>query len=304
MPSVLVVDDSATDRVLAGRLLQLEQDFDVSYATNGREALDSVRARVPDLIVSDLQMPEMNGLELVEAVRRDFPAVPVVLMTARGSEEIAAEALRRGAASYVPKVSLGDDLRPTVHRILTAAHADRMHSRLMHSLEECECRFRLRNDPELIEPLIAHFQEMLRCLPLGDEAERLRVGEAVKQAVWIAHAHGNLELPLAADLTDRRFRELTAERRREAPFSARTLLVTASVSADHAIFTVHHDGPGIDVSAFPTSFDAAAVDHAWLSGFVFIPTVMDDVRYEDDGRAICLLKKAAVEEMPLDFGEE
>ena len=76
MPSVLVVDDSATDRVLAGRLLQLEQDFEISYATNGREALDSVRARVPDVIVSDLQMPDMNGLELVEAMRRDYPAVP------------------------------------------------------------------------------------------------------------------------------------------------------------------------------------------------------------------------------------
>jgi CheY-like chemotaxis protein len=301
---VLVVDDSATDRVLAGRLLQLEQDFEISYATNGREALDSVRARVPDVIVSDLQMPEMNGLELVEAMRRDYPAVPVVLMTARGSEEIAAEALRRGAASYVPKVSLGDNLRDTVHRILVAAHADRMHTRLMHSLEECECHFRLRNDPELIEPLIAHFQEMLRCLPLADEAERLRVGVAVKQAAWIAHYHGNLELPVNADVSDREFRELAAQRRREAPYSSRTLQVTASVAVDHAIFTIRHDGPGIDVSAFPTDLGVAAVDHSWLAGFVFIPTVMDDVRYEDDGRAICLLKKAALDEMPLDFGEE
>lgn len=295
MPRVLVVDDSATDRVLAGRLLQQQDEFEVSFAKNGREALESLRDGAPDAIVSDLQMPEMNGLELVSAVRRDYPSVPVVLMTARGSESIASEALRCGAASYVPKVSLGDHLRDTVRRIVGAARADRMHSRLMHSLDECDCRFRLRNDAELIEPLIAHLQELLRCLPLEDEGERLRVGLAVKHAVLIAHHHGNLELPLDAALSDRDFYEQSAARRHEPPYSSRTLLVSAHVSPEQAVFTVRHDGPGIPFTRLPTNLPDAAVDHSWLGGFVLMPTVMDDIRYSDDGQEIALLKKAASE---------
>ncbi len=302
MTSVLVVDDSATDRVLAGRLLEKHDGTAVSYAANGREALDALQIQLPDLIVSDLQMPEMDGLALVEEVRREHPSIPVVLMTARGSEQIAAEALRRGAASYVPKVCLSDDLVATVSRVLAAARADRLHSRLMHSLDECDCRFRLRNDPELIDPLIAHFQEMLRCLPLEDEAERLRVGVAVKHAVWIAHDYGNLEMPLNSDASDRELRELAAARRREPPYCDRTLFVSAQICTEQAIFSIRYAGPPIDMASLPENIEAAAVDHGLLGGFVFLPTVMDDVRF--DGCEISLLKKAVREDFSLDVGED
>ena len=255
--------------------------------------MEEVRRRSTDVIVCDLQMPEMNGLELVAAVRDEFPSIPVVLMTNRGSEEIAAEALRRGAASYVPKVRLADHLCDTVGRILKAAAADRMHSRLMHSLEQCDCRFRLRNDPELISPLVSHIQEMLRCVPLGDESERLRVGVAVKHALWIAHHHGNLEIPLNGERSDDDFQTLAAERRGQAPYHSRDLTVSIHISSSETIFKITHDGPGIDVSQLPAQLETAAVDRSWLRGFVLIPSVMDDIRYDDHGRTLCLLHKAA-----------
>ena len=293
MANILVVDDSAVDRMLAGRLLQQDSRFAVTFAENGREALAEVRRHSPDVIVCDLQMPEMNGLELVAAVREEFPSIPVVLMTNRGSEEIAAEALRRGAASYVPKVRLADHLCDTVGRILKAADADRMHSRLMHSLEQCDSRFRLRNDPELIEALVSHIQEMLCCVPLGDESERLRVGVAVKHALWIAHHHGNLEIPLNGERTDDDFQTLANERRHQAPYYSRSLTVSIHISTSETIFKIGHDGPGIDVSQLPPQLETAAVDRSWLGGFVLIPSVMDDVRYDDSGRTLCLLHKAA-----------
>lgn len=293
MANVLVVDDSLIDRTLAGRLLQQDPRFAVSFAENGRTALEEVRTNSPDVIVCDLQMPEMNGLELVEAVREEFPSIPVVLMTNRGSEEIAAEALRRGAASYVPKVRLADNLRETVDRILKAAAADKMHSRLMHSLEQCDSRFRLRNDPELIEPLVNHLQELLRCVPLGDESERLRVGVAIRHALWIAHYHGNLEIPLNGNPNDDEFQTLATQRRSQAPYHERSLTVSIQISTQEIIVTIHHEGPGIDISQLPPQLETAAVDHSWLRGFVLIPSVMDDVRYDNAGRAICLLHKAA-----------
>lgn len=294
MTQALVVDDSATDRVLAGRLLEQGGDIEVAFAGNGREALEAVRQRIPDVIVCDLQMPEMNGLELVEAIKREYPAVPVVLMTARGSEAIAAEALRKGAASYVPKMILAEHLRETVNRIVGAASADRRHSRLMHALDECRCRFRLRNDPGLIEPLTAHIQEMLRSLPLGDEAERLRVGQAVKHALWVAHRHGNLEVPLDTNLSDSELQLLVAERSEQEPYALRSMLVEVHVSGAEAVVTVTHDGPGIDIGVLPEDLESAAVDKSWLAAFVIVPSVMDDVRFDDDGRTIGLLKKAVL----------
>ena len=107
MPSILIVDDSAVDRRLVGALVSKDPDLAVEYANDGAEAIAAVSRRLPDLVITDLVMPEMNGLELVTAVRRDYPHVPVILMTSQGNEEIAVEALARGAASYVEQVDLG-----------------------------------------------------------------------------------------------------------------------------------------------------------------------------------------------------
>ena len=68
-------------------------------------------------------MPEMDGLELVQAIRRDYPALPVILMTAMGSEDVAARALHHGAASYVRKRSLAKEIVRTVGSVLGVARA-------------------------------------------------------------------------------------------------------------------------------------------------------------------------------------
>src|SRR5262245_41439339 len=130
MATVLVVDDNPVDRHLAGALLAKRPELKVVYADNGRQALALLQEHPPDLILTDLHMPEMDGLELVVEVRKDFPLVPVILMTAYGSEEIAIQALQKGAASYVPKRNLAQDLTDTVENVLSLAQASRSQTRL------------------------------------------------------------------------------------------------------------------------------------------------------------------------------
>src|SRR5437764_9766136 len=101
--TVLIVDDSPVDRCLMAGLLETELSLRVRFAADGAEALALIEREPPGLILTDLQMKPMDGLELVGAVRARHPLVPVILITAYGSEEIAVQALRRGAASYVPK---------------------------------------------------------------------------------------------------------------------------------------------------------------------------------------------------------
>src|SRR6516165_12456236 len=110
MARVLIVDDSTVDRRLAGRLLEKQLGLDVSYAKDGRAALKALAKEPPDLVLTDMHMPNLNGLELVEQIRGNHPLIPVILMTAFGSEDLAVEALRKGAASYVPKRVLAEEL--------------------------------------------------------------------------------------------------------------------------------------------------------------------------------------------------
>src|SRR5206468_6188287 len=120
------------------------------FAADGLEALAVLEREPPTLVLTDLLMPGLDGLQLVEAVRGRFPLVPVVLMTAHGSEEVAIRALRAGAASYVPKKDLANDLVPTLERVLAAAQVDRRRQRFLESVTELECRLVLENDHALV----------------------------------------------------------------------------------------------------------------------------------------------------------
>ena len=186
MTNILIVDDSAIDRRVVGELLsrhpsvevQYEVDgaevventpftelaaggphFQIDYAEDGRQALAKLAHRPVDLVITDLLMPEINGLQLVAAVREKYPRIPVILMTSQGSEEIAVQALQQGAASYVPKRLLLRYLWETIAKVLKAAVESHGEARLIQCMLRTESIFHLENDPALFEPLVRYLQE-------------------------------------------------------------------------------------------------------------------------------------------------
>jgi len=101
-PQVLVVDDDDANRVTLERILA-RAGYDVSHADSGRSAMESLRNRPVDLILTDLKMPGMSGIDLLKAAKVVDPAIEVVVMTAYGTVETAVEAMKEGAYDFVAK---------------------------------------------------------------------------------------------------------------------------------------------------------------------------------------------------------
>src|SRR5262249_55853972 len=152
----------------AANLAEQALGWEIAQVENGAQALAALARQAPDIVLTDLQMPEVNGLELVRAVRRLQPLVPVVLMTAYGSEEIAIQALQQGAASYVPKKVLERDLASTLERVLGVARVGRQRQRLLSRVTRAEADFVLENDPSLLSVLRALQQEAAESMGLVD----------------------------------------------------------------------------------------------------------------------------------------
>ena len=297
MTTVLVVDDSAVDRRLAGGLLEKRDDWTIQYATDGKEALELFAKQAPDVVVSDLQMPNLNGLELVEQIRDRYPLVPVILMTAHGSEDIAVQALERGAASYVPKSRLGQDLLDTVDNVLSIALADRRHDQLMECLTRAETAFVLNNDAATIPALIDYLQDHIARVGLCDETGRIRLGVAIEEAILNALYHGNLEISTeqlseaSVDLLDPNRVDPIEQRRNMPPYRDRRIFVQAKLTPQEAVFVVRDEGPGFDPSALPDPSDPANLERESGRGLMLMRTFMDEVRFNEQGNEVTMIKR-------------
>jgi DNA-binding NtrC family response regulator len=118
-PNILVADDERSIRLMLETGLTLN-GFRVTAVRTGREAMEALNTGEYDAVLSDIYMPDGGGLELVDSLRSSHPALPIVLMTAQGSLEVAVEAVQRGAADFIGKpfdVSAVVDL---LRRILSA----------------------------------------------------------------------------------------------------------------------------------------------------------------------------------------
>lgn len=291
MPRVLVVEDSPTQAAEIGFLLE-EAGFETVHVADGLAALSAIRRGRPDLIVTDLQMPRMDGLELVEAVRADHPAIPVVLVTAHGSEDVAARALRRGAASYVPKRDLARDLAKVVAQIIALSAPDPERMRILERLDDARLRFTLENDASLVAPLVCHLEDVVFQMDLCDRTDLTRVAVALREALVNAIDHGNLELDSDLRQDDERvYRRLGDERRAQAPYRDRRVHLDVLVSRDAATFTIRDEGPGFDPSTLPDPEDPANLERVGGRGLLLIRTLMDDVTFNDAGNAITLVKR-------------
>ncbi len=115
---ILVVDDEKSLVLLASRILKKE-GYQVRGAYSGPEALVIIKKFAPNLVISDLKMPEMSGLELLKKVKKDWPEIDFIILTAYGSVENAVEAMKCGALDYLIKpLKNPDELRLAVEKVL------------------------------------------------------------------------------------------------------------------------------------------------------------------------------------------
>jgi len=115
---ILVADDHAVVRRGLRALLEAQPGIEVcGEASTGTETLETVKKTKPDLVVLDLTMPEMNGLDVTRAVREQSPSTSVLVLTMHFSEELAREVLRAGAMAYVLKSDADSELLAAIDHV-------------------------------------------------------------------------------------------------------------------------------------------------------------------------------------------
>jgi two-component system alkaline phosphatase synthesis response regulator PhoP len=130
---ILIVDDDATMVNLLSTILEID-GFETQRALSGREAFDMLAIGVPDMVLLDIMMPEMDGFEVLARLREDptTKRLPIIMLTARTDDKDIFEGWRRGADEYVTKPFDPHDLVEIIKMVLSRSMEERLEERAQH----------------------------------------------------------------------------------------------------------------------------------------------------------------------------
>jgi CheY-like chemotaxis protein len=289
MANILVVDDSPVDRMLLRNYAEKIAGYSVIEAESGEDALFKIREWDIDLVVTDLLMPGMDGLELVNKVRDSYPDLPVILATAHGSEAVATQALEAGASGYIPKSDMQNVIVPTIRNVLAILNSQRSYAQLIDCSQEVTFKFDLANDPSLFPPLVDLCDKMLSGMSPLDRIQRLRVVIAVEQALQNALFRGNLEIedwvkvPFGEEGPSNELFQLMNHRLKDPAIAKRRIKVAIKINRDHFECQIHDQGRGFD-HASKGELNSATTGR----GLVLINTFMDSVQFNPVGNQVVM----------------
>jgi len=282
------------------KLLLESGSHQVTSCDDGIPALELLSNGNCELVITDLELPVMNGLELIRKMKADFPQIPAVLITGHGSERLAAEALKIGATAYVPKSMIDELLLGTVEDVLGVMRTDLRYTELIDCTVENRLVFELPNRPELIITAIDLVTQLAAGMDLLTVVERYRVSQAMQHAASNALYRGNLELSRqqcpqvsVTEVSEDSQPQIVRDRMNSAPYRNRKIYFDARLMRDLIRVVIKDDGPGFDHKSLETrinSQEGSAFTGDSGRGFAIIYRFMDKVSFNAAGTEITLVK--------------
>ncbi|GAB4313757.1 MAG: response regulator [Candidatus Sumerlaeia bacterium] len=259
---ILIVDDEPAAleylALLAGRA-----DHNVRTALDGDTALRAFREMRPDLILTDLQMPGLSGLELLEIIRREDSRVIVIIITGHGSERNAAEALRLGANDYINKPVRPRQLEALLNKYDGIVKAHQLARQIPDMVVERTLTIRFENRVELV-PEVAEFL-VNETRNLLSEEDRLGVHLGLNELLMNAVEHGNLQISAeektaAMSESQQGLIQLYQSRLSDPLLATRRVTVQFTAGNGRCEWIISDEGEGFDYNrlADPTRTDGLA----------------------------------------------
>jgi CheY-like chemotaxis protein/anti-sigma regulatory factor (Ser/Thr protein kinase) len=288
----LVVDDEPSIR----DLLQLQLSSlgcRVAVAADGRAALDLLHADPVDLIFTDIRMPKMSGIQLLQEVKAISPETSVVVLSGYATVEDTVQALRLGALDFIHKPFRRADVERAVERYRRLRRDAHLTANYLSQLQSSSQGLTIPSDKEAARVVATSLTRDLVGLGLCTPAERESVTLALHEAVLNAIIHGNLGVPSSLKNQDvRLFENLIDERRRDPIVGSRTVRIEATADRTRAEFVIEDQGEGFDHRRLPDPTEAASLMEVSGRGLLIIRLTMDQVRWNDRGNRIMLSWKA------------
>jgi CheY-like chemotaxis protein len=289
---ILIAEDMEDSRFYLQTLLE-GRGYQVAAAENGKSAIHLFQENDFDLIISDIRMPEMDGLSMLRTIKKSHPQTPVIIISAYRELENVIEALRYGACDYITKPYEEKQVFDSIDRVSRLTDIETIEKNFTGHLRHEFRSFDFETHPDEVNEMAHYLCRNLTLLGLKAEVQSLQVSliEALTNAVY----HGNLELSSTmkkgGDInTFKTYREAALEKLKLAPYKTRKVRVEYSLDQQKVQFVIRDEGPGFDPSKLADPTDPESFLKPSGRGLLMIRTFCDEVNWNKTGNEITLVK--------------
>jgi CheY-like chemotaxis protein len=290
---VLVVEDDAFSRQYITSVIRMG-DYEVMEARDGAEGLAMFESFAPDLIFSDISMPVMDGLEMLERIRRKSHETIVVMTTAFGSAEFTLKALRLRANDYLVKPVVPKDIIANLRKYADVLAARSVEREVIGFILERYLKLRLDNRLEVLGKVADRLMQETegRIQP----ADRMGVRLGLLEIIINAIEHGNLGITYldkksAIEGKGAELNDLVIERSSQEPYKSRRGQIQFQMNAEMCEWIIVDEGEGFDWQSVPDPNDPANLMSMHGRGILLARMNFDEVIYIGRGNQVILRKK-------------
>ena len=289
---LLIAEDDVQIRDLIAEWISFNHDYRLSLAPDGERALEIFERDPADVILSDLRMPNMGGVELLRRIKEISPRTQFIMMSGFEDYTDTVEALRKGAVDFFQKPFKMGELMASLERAFKQIWSRRRESAVQTYLVEETRKFSIPNDIDGVTHLSSELTRSLVADGSMDEMTVEGVRGALHEMIVNAIEHGNLEITYDQKSklmeSPEGWRREIERRAKDPHFRERRVWIECRNTPDAVAFTIRDEGGGFDYANLPDPTELTHVPHG--RGILITSVHMDELKYSDAGSEVTIVK--------------
>ncbi|MDF1548331.1 MAG: response regulator [Bacteroidales bacterium] len=287
---ILIVEDDFGSREFLYSLIKLE-GYDVKQASNGEEGLEVYKEYHPDLVISDIQMPKMDGLEMLSQLRSDKSDAIFIITTAFGSEDYAIEALRLGANNYLKKPIDKRSLLGLIKKYKSIVDSRTLAKKAEGRVVEKELKIEFDTHFEHISSIVS---QLISEISLKiDDSDKTNIELGLDELITNSIEHGNLDISYEekVEAVDKNtLVDLYNERLGDPELAKRKVIVNYTQKPGYSEWLITDEGKGFDWKSIPDPTQGAQLMELNGRGIFITNFLFDEMEYLGRGNQVRVRK--------------
>ncbi len=301
--SILIVDDEEIIRNVLRRKLEQTTAYRVFTADDGVVALDMFKEQPVDLVISDLLMKEMNGIELLRNLKAIEPGIPVIIITGYGTLDDAIEAIHLGAEDFIKKPFDINEVLETIDKTFRKMAEEADQREIIKYIAHEDINLEVPNEFDLLNTVINYIFSHLRARWLVSDEDLHDVKVCLYEALTNAFEHGNLGISgdtktKYLEHGQQEWRDFLLGCMEDPQNRDKKIRVNLVISEEEMSVAIRDEGPGFDHQARTQSTDPEELFRSSGRGLLLIQSLMDGVAFNEAGNEVRMKKNRIVSQAP------